>query len=131
MLTRIPKYLPSVALSDVEYLALKIAFNPGCSAKWYIDHLRRYAGVNIEWDDKVPYGYDFTCGQIVKFTWRGLEAGLWLAREVPTSALKREHLLKGVPSSDNIRGYVLTNAGLEIARNAAVKIGIDPDTIPL
>lgn len=133
MLTR--QSPPHVLLSDVEYLVLKIAFNPGHRAQWYIDHLSRYAGVNIGWDDKVPYGYDFTRGQTTKFTQdfvqrAGDSARVRLALEVPTSALKQEHL-KGVPSSDSIRGYVVTNAGLDIARAAAAKVGIDPDTIPL
>ena len=124
MLTR--QSSPRVLLSDVEYLALKIAFSPGRSAKWYIDHLAKYVG---DAPNSGP-AYEFIGGQLVKFTPSGLFAlGGRLAVEVPTSVLKREHL-KGVPSSDNIRGYVITNAGLETARQAAVKIGIDPDTIP-
>ena len=126
MLTR--QSPPRVLLSDVEYLALKIAFNPGCSEKWCLEQLRKYAG-----DGSMARGgevYDFISGQLVTFTPGRRRDGVRLALEVPTSALKREHL-KGVPSSDTIRGYVLTDTGLDIARDAAVKIGIDPDTVPL
>ena len=121
---------PRVLLSDVEYLVLKIAFNPGHRAQWYVDHLIEYAVV-VDAQREVDRGYEFIGGQLVKFTPTGLYAlDGRLALEVPTSALKQEHL-KGVPSSDNIRGYVLTNAGLDIARAAAMMVGIDPDTIPV
>ena len=115
MLTR--QSSPRVLLSDVEYLALKIAFSPGCSAQWYIDHLCKYTGVSVVDADTA---FDSAL-------WGGFVA--WrIASEVPTIALKRKHL-KGVPSSDIISGYVVTLTGLDIARDAAVKIGIDPDTI--
>jgi len=121
---------PRVLLSDLEYLTLKIAFNPGHRAQWYVDHLSEYVGTAAP-----RGGCDFISGQFVIFAPGAHEplrgpGGVLLALEVPTSALKQEHL-KDVPSSDNIRGYVITNAGLDIARDAAVKIGIDPDTIPL
>lgn len=118
---------PRVLLSDVEYLTLKIAFNPGCSERWLLEQLRKYAG-----GAAAGLAYDFIGGQLVKFSPGRTVApySVRLAQEVPTSAIKQEHL-KGVPSSDNIRGYVITNAGLDIARAAAMKVGIDPDTIPL
>ena len=126
---------PRVLLSDLEYLTLKIAFNPGCSALWYLEQLRKYAGaVSMARGGEV---YDFIGGQLVTFTPGRLgpeRGGVRLALEVPTSALRWEHL-KGVPRAELARGagrgYVLTDTGLDVARDAAVKIGIDPDTIPL
>ena len=115
MLTR--QSSPRVLLSDVEYLALKIAFSPGRSAKWYIDHLCKYTGVS---DVDADTAFDSALwGGFVE--WR-------IALDVPTIALKRKHLKGGPPSCS---GYVVTLTGFDIARDAAVKIGIDPDTIPL
>jgi len=102
---------PRVLLSDLEYLTLKIAFNPGCSALWYLEQLRKYAGAgSMARGGEV---YDFISGQLVTFTPGRLKG-------VPRALLARA---LG-------RGYVLTDVGLDIARDAAVKVGIDPDTIP-
>lgn len=116
---------PRVALTNIEYIALKIAFNPGQNARWYINHLREYAGVNSPDLD----GIAFIGSQLIEFSTAHATGHARIALEVPTSCLKREHL-KGVVSSDNVRGYVITEAGYKIARRAADIIGIDPDTIP-
>ncbi len=116
---------PRVLLSDVEYLTLKIAFNPGYSALWYLEQLRKYAG---DAPNSGP-AYDFISGHLVNHAPGGLHESVLLALEVPTSDLKWEHL-KGL-SRQRSRGYVLTLTGLDIARETAVKIGIDPDTVLL
>jgi hypothetical protein len=101
---------PRVLLSDLEYLTLKIAFNPGCSALWYLEQLRKYAGAgSMARGGEV---YDFISGQLVTFT--------------PGPSARLRALLARALG----RGYVLTDVGLDIARDAAVKVGIDPDTIP-
>lgn len=117
---------PRVALTNIEYIALKIAFNPGHSAQWYINHLREYAGVNSPDFD----GIAFIGSQLIEFSVAHAIGHARIALEVPTSCIKREYL-KCVVSSDNVRGYVITEEGYKIARRAADIIGIDPDTIPL
>ena len=120
---------PHVLLSDLEYLALKIAFNPGRPALWYLEQLRKSVGGCAR--DRGS-AYDFIGAMLVKFTpggTCGLRVGdAILALEVPTSA--RGAGWRGAEHRQVGRGYVITNAGLDIAREAAVKIGIDPDTIP-
>ena len=117
---------PRVALTNIEYIALKIAFNPGQNARWYINHLHEYAGVGA---GAGCSDYSFIGSQLIEFSTAHAIGHARIALEVPTSCIKREHL-KGVVSSDNVRGYVITEEGYKIARRAADIIGIDPNTIP-
>ena len=108
----------NLALSNIEYLCLKMAAHPGKSARWYLRALHTYR-----------FGYPGT--------------GSWCAIYLNPSGKYRykyfiDHAQQSITyvrwtTGDALRSscgsFKLTSVGLIVARQAAVKIGLNPSLI--
>ena len=101
---------PNLALSNIEYLCLKIAANPGMPARWYLRALRQYRfGTPGDGSWNALY-----------FSPRGIYRGRLFIDEAPKDRSVRGSVTKVCSRRGNIR---LLPAGMAKARTAAAKIG--------
>jgi hypothetical protein len=106
------KRAPTLALSNIEYLCLKIHAHPGRPARWYLRELHRYR-----------FGTPGTGSwNAIYFSPCGRYRGKLFIDDAPKTRPARGTLTRSCSRRGAIR---LLPAGVEKAKTAAAKIGLD------
>ena len=106
------RYAKNLALSNIEYLCLKIAAHPGMPARWYLRALHQYRfGIPGKGSWNALY-----------FSPRGIYRGHLFVDESPKDRAANGWITKTCSTRGSIH---LLPAGLEKAKLAAAKIGLD------
>lgn len=101
---------PNLALSNIEYLCLKMEANPGQSGRWYLRELHRYRFGTLgdgSWN-------------ALYLTPRGRYRGLLFQDTAPKT---RKDSMNGRPCS-SVGQFQLTPAGKVVAQTAKSKLGL-------
>lgn len=106
------RYAKNLALSNIEYLCLKIAANPGMPARWYLRALHQYRFGN---PSKGSWNAMY-------FSPRGAYRGRLFIDEAPKDRAANGWITRTCSRRGNIQ---LLPEGVAKAKLAAAKIGLD------
>lgn len=108
---------PVVALTNTEYLCLKVAANPGHSARWYLRALSQY---------RRGYPGKGSWNAFYFSPSRPSGRGRYFVDTAPKTRTTNGWSPRSCSETGSIR---LTYAGVLTAQTAAAKIGLDPKTV--